>query len=65
MFVPKKLVEYNFSYPKRKPKKSAQEKKEEKLNPEQEVKKINYPQYNPNVEVNQQEEEDFWVDCQK
>jgi hypothetical protein len=65
MIVPKKLVEYNFSYPKRKIKKPAQYKKEENIILQKEPIQSNMPEYNRNIEINQPEDEEFWVDCQK
>ncbi len=73
MNVPKKLIEFNFSYPKRKLKKSSQEKNNNKndelFNPdenreEHNIHMNNYNQSSKTINLNQQEE-DFWVDCNK
>lgn len=66
MFIPKKLVEHKFSYPKRKLNKNNQEKnKENELVEEHQKSKLEANEINPNVEMKIQEEEDFWVDCKK
>lgn len=58
--VPRKLVEYNFSYPKKKPKKQ----------PNQDIINEDYNknekfQEEKNEKIQDAEEDEFWVDCKK
>jgi hypothetical protein len=66
MFIPKKLVEHKFSYPKRRIKKNTLEvhKENEVAEEHQKPNRETY-QINPKMEINQHQEEDFWVDCNK
>lgn len=66
MFIPKKLVEHKFSYPKRKINKNMQEaQKENEAAEEHQKSKPDTYQVNQKMDIHQQEEEDFWVDCKK
>lgn len=68
LFIPKKLVEYNFSYPKRKVKKTSQPNLEynevNAIENQQDLEQEKFQSKNQNLEINH-EEEDFWVDCKK
>jgi len=65
MPIPKKLVDYKFSYPKRKLNKNTQEaRKENEVIQEYQKIKPDIYQTNQNIDMNHQEE-DFWVDCKK
>lgn len=69
MLSQRKLVEYNFSYPKRKPKKRIQEAITANKNTE-EIKTIEIAKKElinkENIENHYPEaDEDFWVDCRK
>ena len=66
MFIPKKLVEHKFSYPKRRSNKIPQEvQKENEIAEEHPKTKPDTYELNPKMDMNQHGEEDFWVDCQK
>lgn len=66
MYVPKKLVDYKFSYPKRRLIKNIQEvnKENENIQEHQNIKQDS-SNINQKMNMNQNEEEDFWVDCKK
>ncbi len=67
MFIPKRLVEQKFSYPKRRLNKNTQEvnKENEVVEEHQKTTKPDASNINPNIQMKQQEDEDFWVDCKQ
>jgi len=66
LYIPKKLVDYNFSYPKRKNKKTIQPNREcSEVNALENAQDLEQESQSKNQNIQINHEEDFWVDCKK